>query len=93
MLSEIVQTLLTLWGGKDRHPTEETTNQHLKILRNEQWFQPLFSEHTELFLKNKELRYFIGATNPQEIISNEKKKLRFEEDLTHLITLIRKKHE
>ncbi|APH03387.1 hypothetical protein [Bacillus weihaiensis] len=93
MLSEILQTLITLWGGKDSHPTEETTNQNLKILRNEQWFKPLFSEHTELFVKNRELRYFIGATKPQEIISNPKKKQRFEEDLKHLINLIEKKHK
>ncbi|MDF9763772.1 hypothetical protein OKW24_005668 [Peribacillus simplex] len=93
MLSEILQNLITLWGGKDSYPTEEKINQNLKLLRNEQWFHPLFSEHIELFLENKDLRFFIGAAKLHIILSNPKKKLRFEEDLIHFINLIRKKHK
>ncbi|CAI9395098.1 hypothetical protein ACTNDN_15240 [Niallia sp. HCP3S3_B10] len=92
MLSEIVETLIILWAGKDisYYPTEEQKNQNLKLLRNEQWFKDLFSEHTELFLKNKKLRHFIGAVNPQIILANPKKKKRFEEDLIYLIKIIEK---
>ncbi|MFH7467826.1 hypothetical protein [Pseudomonas syringae group genomosp. 7] len=50
MLSEILESLLIIWAGKDNHlPTEEEMNRNLKLLRNEQWFQGLFSEHMELF--------------------------------------------
>ncbi|MGA5688155.1 hypothetical protein [Cytobacillus pseudoceanisediminis] len=93
MLSEVLQTLLTLWAGKDSFPTEEKINQNLKLLRTEQWFHPLFSEHTELFLENKDLRFLIGAAQLDKILNNSKRKQRFEEDLIHLINLIRKKHK
>ncbi|WP_057765510.1 hypothetical protein [Cytobacillus praedii] len=91
MISEIIESLIILWAGKDSsYPTEETTNQNIKLLRNEPWFQRLFSEHTKLFLENRDLRYIIGAAKVQTIIDNPKKKQRFEEDLIHLINLIRK---
>lgn len=93
MLSEILQSLVVLWGGKDSYPTEEKTNLNLKLLRSKQWFQPLFSENTELFSRNKELRYFIGAAKLQTVLDNPKKKQRFEEDLIHLIKIIRKRHK
>ena len=51
MISEILQVLVTLWAGKDSYPTEEKTNHNLKLLRNEQWFKSLFSEHPNFFWK------------------------------------------
>jgi len=94
VLSEILESLIILWGGKNNQtPTEEEINQNLKLLRNEQWFQGLFSEHIELFLENKKLRYFIGLVKVQTILDNPKKKQRFEEDLIHLIKNIKKLHK
>lgn len=90
MLSEIIENLLILLGGKNSQVTEAKTNKNLKILRNEQWFQSLFSENMELFMHNRELRYVIGAAKLQTVLDNPKKKQRFEEDLTHLINLIEK---
>ncbi|MFC5734306.1 hypothetical protein [Cytobacillus gottheilii] len=92
MLGDILQTLLTLWGSKDAFPTEEKQDQHLRVLRNEEWFQPLFSEHMELFLSNKDLRFFIGVSDVESILADSKKKKRFEEDLRYLVRNIVKRN-
>lgn len=92
MISEILESLFILWAGKDSYPSDEKTNQNLKLLRKEEWFQRLFSEHTELFLDNKELRYIIGAVKLDKVLINPKRKQRFEDDLIHLINIIRKRH-
>ncbi|KGR82033.1 hypothetical protein [Lysinibacillus odysseyi] len=90
MLSEIVQTLITLWGGKDTYPTEEKINRNIKQLRDEEWFQKLFSQHKDLFLENKEIRYVIGAVNLDKVLRSEKDKRKFQEVLS---TLINKKQK
>lgn len=85
MLSDILQTFITLWGGKNAYPTEEKINQNLKQLRYEAWFQDLFSNHTGLFMKNKEIRYVIGAVDLDKVLKNEKDKSKFHEVLSILI--------
>ncbi|SDN93058.1 hypothetical protein [Bacillus sp. OK048] len=85
MLSEMIESLLILLGGKDSQVTEEKTNQNLKLLRNEQWFRELFSKHTSLFLENREIRYVIGAVNLEKVLNSEKDKKKFQEVISILI--------
>ncbi|PEB48531.1 hypothetical protein CON65_16235 [Bacillus pseudomycoides] len=84
-LLEILGNLITQLEAAERFPTEEKINENLKRLRNEQWFRPLFSEHTQLFLEHRDIRLIVGFAKLDKILNNERKQKDFQETLLYLL--------
>jgi hypothetical protein len=84
ILMDFLGDIILLTGLK-KNTTEEKINENLQRLRQEDWFKLIFSEHMELFLKDKEIRLFIGKTNVGKIVTNEKKQKKLIEVLLRMI--------
>ncbi len=52
----------------------------------------LFLDHMELFLSDKDLRFFIGVSHVESILADSKKKMKFEEGLRYLVRNIVKRN-
>lgn len=64
MLLEILANIgLTMAGFLRGMPNEERINRNLEMLKLTEWFQNVYQNNEDFFLKDDTVRYIIGWTN------------------------------
>jgi hypothetical protein len=82
VLLEILANIgLTMAGFLRGMPNEERINRNLEMLKLTEWFQNIYQNYEDFFLKDDTVRYIIGWTNVDKSLKSEKRTSRLKKKI------------